>query len=97
MKPVFNQITAIEEKRKTPEYEGNIKEVNATGFENIDGVTAIGCMSNVVLAGGVIEKSSGENHSVQTKLVLGDKFGQLHLLDASRKLVLDKIAIPKFH
>ena len=27
MKPVYNQITIIEERRKTPEYEGNIKEV----------------------------------------------------------------------
>ena len=41
MKPVFNQITVIEEKRKTPEYEGNIREVNATGYMDLDGVTAV--------------------------------------------------------
>ena len=40
LKPVFNQITVIEKKKKTPEYEGNIKEVSATGFMDIDGVTA---------------------------------------------------------
>jgi hypothetical protein len=45
MKPVFNQITVIEEKRKTPEYEGNIREVNATGYMDLDGVTAIGKMN----------------------------------------------------
>jgi hypothetical protein len=31
MRPVFNKITQIEERRKTSEYEGNIKEVIATG------------------------------------------------------------------
>ena len=56
MKPVFNQITIIEEKKKTPEYEGNIKEVHATGYMDLDGVTAVGKMTQVVLSGGVIEK-----------------------------------------
>jgi hypothetical protein len=42
MRPVFNQINVIEEKKKTAEYEGFIKEVQATGFvENSDGVTCI--------------------------------------------------------
>jgi hypothetical protein len=31
MRPVFNKINQIEESRKTSEYEGNIKEVVATG------------------------------------------------------------------
>jgi len=29
-------------------------------------------------------------------LILGDKFGQIHLVDVSRKLVLDKMEISKF-
>jgi hypothetical protein len=58
MKPVFNQITIIEEKKKTPEYEGNLKEVNATGYMDLDGVTAIGKMNQVCMSGGSIEKQS---------------------------------------
>lgn len=41
MKPVFNRITEIERQKKTPEYEGNLKEVSATGFMDLDGVTCI--------------------------------------------------------
>lgn len=44
MKPVFNSITNIEERKKTPEYEGNIKEVFPTGYMELDGATAIGSM-----------------------------------------------------
>lgn len=32
MKPVFNKVTQIEENKKTPEYEGFLREVQATGF-----------------------------------------------------------------
>ncbi len=32
MKPVFNKIVQIEENKKTPEYEGFLREVQATGF-----------------------------------------------------------------
>ena len=41
MKPVFNQITVIEEKKKTPEYEGFLKEVTATGYMDIEGITVL--------------------------------------------------------
>lgn len=44
MKPIFNQITIIEERKKTPEYEGTVKEVSATGYMDLDGVTAMGPM-----------------------------------------------------
>lgn len=99
MKPVFNKITVIEERRKTPEYEGNIKEVQATGYMNINGVTAIGKMSQVALAGGLVEKSpknggpSNYNGGVQQKMIVGDKFGAVHLIDVSRKMIMDKIEI----
>ena len=56
MKPVFNQVTVIEERRKTAEYEGNLKEVGATGYHDLDGITAIGRLKKVVLAGGSAEK-----------------------------------------
>ena len=96
MKPVFNQITIIERKKKTPEYEGNLKEVSATGYMDLNGVTATAKMNQVVLAGGIIEKTNENNFSsagIQSKLLLGDKFGQVHLMDVSRKIVLDKICI----
>jgi len=41
MKPVFNAITMIEEKKKTPEYEGYLKEVSATGFLELEGISAL--------------------------------------------------------
>ena len=41
MRPVFNKITQIEERRKTSEYEGNIKEVIATGQIDLNGITCI--------------------------------------------------------
>ena len=56
MKPVFNQITVIEQRKKTPEYEGNLKEVNATGFMDLNGVTAIGKMTQTTTAGGLTER-----------------------------------------
>jgi|TARA_B110000285_G_C15127831_1_gene621446 hypothetical protein len=100
MKPVFNQITVIEQRKRTPEYEGNLKEVSATGFMDLNGVTAIGKMSQTVLAGGVSEKvpqgTDFSGASLQSKLILGDKFGQIHLVDVSRKAVLDKMEIARF-
>lgn len=99
MKPVMNQITVIEQRKKTPEYEGNLKEVHATGFMDLNGVTAIGKMNQTVLGGGVVDKPQAlesTSHTIQSKLILGDKFGQVHLLDVSRKLILDKIQIERF-
>jgi hypothetical protein len=34
-------VNIIEEKTKTPEYEGDLKELQATGFMEIDGITTI--------------------------------------------------------
>lgn len=42
------------------------------------------------------EASSNSRTNVYSRLVLGDKFGNLHLLDASRKLVLCKKEIEAF-
>jgi hypothetical protein len=78
MKPVFNTITEIEKKKKTPEYEGNLKEVTATGFMDINGVTAIAKMNQVCLAGGNVEKFDSNNfgsEGIFNKVILGDKFG----------------------
>ena len=60
---------------------------------DLDGVTAIGKIDQVCMSGGIIEKSSV---GVQQKLILGDKFGAIHLFDVSRKLALDKIVLPRY-
>jgi len=62
---------------------------------DLDGVTAIGKINQVCLAGGVIEKLNQQT-GVHQKLIFGDKFGSVHLMDISRKLILDKKALPKY-
>lgn len=42
----------------------------------------------VVAAGGKLDKEAGQ--TVANKVLLGDKFGQVQLFDASRKLMMDK-------
>lgn len=61
MKPVFNQITLIEEKKKTPEYEGYLKEISATGFMDIEGITAMSQTAVTISSGGIIDKE-GSSH-----------------------------------
>ena len=77
MRPVFNQITLIEEKKKTSEYEGLLRELQATGFvDNSDGITSM-CQvkSAVVGPAGKFNKEAGA--AVSSKVVIGDKFGQI--------------------
>lgn len=40
--------------------------------------------------------SNFQGSKPQSKMIIGDKFGQVHLLDVSRKLVLDKKEVPKY-
>jgi hypothetical protein len=89
-KPVFNQITLIEEKKKTTEYEGFLRELQATGFvEGTDGITSMAQVKPMVIgAGGRIEKEASS--VVSNKVLIGDKFGSVQLFDASRKIMLDK-------
>ena len=67
---------------------------------DIDGVTAIGEMNQVVMAGGPVEKASDTSSTnyyqggVNQKLICGDKFGSVHLLDVSRKIVIEKFDVP---
>jgi len=67
--------------------------VQATGFvESSDGVTCIAQVKPVVVgAGGKIDKEASS--SVSNKVLIGDKFGQVQLFDAGRKLMLDKKAL----
>jgi hypothetical protein len=97
--PVFNKITAIEEIRKTSEYEGNVKEAIATGHIDTNGITHIHRIENVVKNGGIVEKANEESHSRHSafqRLLMGDKLGQVHILDSQRKLVLGKLQLENF-
>lgn len=103
MKPVFERITTIEERKKTPEYEGNIKEVQATGRLDVDGITCMATIDQVVLAGGLTEKSSSPgsasytpSSSLLSKMLIGDKMGCVHLMDVSRKQMFDKKELPRY-
>ena len=60
LRPVFNQITLIEEQKKTTEYEGFLKEAQATGFvDTSDGITCISKVKACVIgAGGKIDKEA---------------------------------------
>lgn len=50
-------ITVIEDRKKTTEYEGFIKESPATGHIEMDQVTVLHQVSQSVGPGGVIDKS----------------------------------------
>ena len=56
---------------------------------DIEGVSAMAQTSIPIGASGAIDKDG--IHAIQNKIIIGDKFGSLHLLDVSRKLLLDKI------
>ena len=61
MRPVYNTITSIEEQKKTTEYEGYLRELQATGFvDGCDGVTTMCQVKPMVIgAGGKIDKEAG--------------------------------------
>lgn len=67
-----------------------MREIQATGFaEGNDGVTVMTQVKPIVVAaGGKLDKEAGQ--TVANKVLLGDKFGQVQLFDASRKLMMDK-------
>jgi len=88
--PVFEKIVLIEEKKKTPEYEGFLKDVQATGFLELEGVTVVKTISKALAAGGIPESSDEQVPVLPSRTLLGDKFGAIHLLEVNRKLVLDK-------
>lgn len=88
LKPVFAKISNIEDQKKTPEYEGLLREVQATGFMEIEGISTINQVNPSTKAGGILDKEG--QHQILNKTIIGDKFGQLHLFDAGRKLILDK-------
>ena len=85
-------ITKIEERKKTSEYEGFIKEGQATGYLDVDSAICIERVGTLVGPGGVIDKN--EQNTIASKVLVGDNRGQVTLLDVSRKTILDKFPVP---
>ena len=88
LKPVDQAITVIEERKKTTEYEGFIKEAPITGSLDVDACTVIERVGSLIGPGGTFNKE--EQSSISHKVIIGDNQGQLVLVDVSRKLVLDR-------
>jgi hypothetical protein len=60
----------------------------ATGFMDLEGVTTITQTQIASGAGGMLDKEGYP--SISNKVIIGDKFGAIHLFDVTRKLILDK-------
>ena len=88
LKPVDQAISKIEERKKTTEYEGFIKEASLTGTLDVDACTCMEKVGTLVGPGGTVNKE--EQSSISHKVIIGDNTGQLSLVDVSRKLVLDR-------
>ena len=56
LNPVSEAITKIEERKKTSEYEGFVKEAQATGSLDLDGTTSMENMGALVGPGGTVSK-----------------------------------------
>ena len=73
LKPVNQAITKIEERKKTTEYEGFIKETGMTGTLDLDGCTCMDRIGTLVGPGGVVNKE--EQSTISHKVIAGDNFG----------------------
>lgn len=100
MTPVYNEIVQIEERKRTPEYEGNIKEVEPTHSIDLKDVTAMAKMETVVMNGGVNEKTNSPggahyngSYQLDNLMVTGDKHGSVSLVDVSKSKVIDTKAL----
>lgn len=92
LNPVSEAITKIEERKKTTEYEGFVKEAQATGALDLDRTTVMENIGMLLGPGGTVPKE--EQQSIANKIVCGDNFGEVQLVDISRKLVLDRFKVP---
>jgi hypothetical protein len=60
----------------------------------LDQATVLERVSVALGAGGIINKE--EQFGVTSKIVAGDNFGQITVLDVHRKIVMDKLKLPGF-
>lgn len=75
LNPVSEAITKIEERKKTTEYEGFVKEAQATGSLDLDGTTCVANMSPLIGPGGSVSKE--DQHYISHKILTGDNFGEV--------------------
>ena len=94
LNPVSEAITKIEERKKTTEYEGFVKEAQATGSLDLDRTTVMENIGCLLGPGGSVPKE--EQSTIANKILCGDNFGEVQLVDISRKLVLDRFKVPGF-
>ena len=73
LKPVSQKITTIEDRKKTTEYEGFIKESPATCHMDIEQTTVLHQVSPSVGPGGLIDKA--EQSYITSKIIAGDNYG----------------------
>lgn len=73
MKKVDQSITKIEERKKTTEYEGFIKEASLTGTLDVDAATCMERVGTLVGPGGTVNKE--EQSSISHKIIIGDNMG----------------------
>lgn len=60
-----------------------------------EGIVTMAQTSVAISAGGLLDKEG--HNQISNKVLLGDKFGNVHLFDSSRKLMLDKKALFNEH
>jgi len=75
LNPVSEAITQIEERKKTTEYEGFVKEAQATGSLELDRTTVMENVGTLVGPGGSVSKE--DQHTVAHKILAGDNFGEV--------------------
>ena len=91
MKPVMQAIAKIEDRKKTSEYEGFLREATATGSMDLEAATCMAKIGASVGAGGVIEKEQSSSH----KILIGDNMGKIHMMDIQKKILLDSFDLPE--
>lgn len=75
LNPVSEAITKIEERKKTSEYEGFVKEAQATGALELDATTCMENMGSLIGPGGTVSKE--DQHTISHKILTGDNFGEV--------------------
>ena len=68
-------ITKIEERKKTTEYEGFVKEAQATGSLELAGTTCMENLNHLIGPGGSVAKD--DEHLITHKILTGDNFGEV--------------------
>ncbi len=101
MTPVFERIIEIEQKKKRADYEGSLREIYPSGTLDLEGVTAlegdpyhphsmISSSFKPKMPNGRPHTPTTTQHAHSTKVAVGDKCGQVVLLDVGRKIILNR-------